>query len=56
MPGQEAALYAFVKFFLAIPSLLYDGIYALGPVAAPALGMGLAVAFPFIALRDKKSS
>ena len=46
-------MYAFVKVFLLLPSLLMNGIYALGPVAAPIVGMALCVAFSFIALRDK---
>lgn len=46
-------MYAFVKVFLMLPSLLMNGIYALGPVVAPIVGMALCVAFSFIALRDK---
>lgn len=54
MNAIEAALYAFVKVFLVVPSLLMDAVYALGPIAAPVLGLALSVAFPFIFLRDKK--
>ncbi|HYW51823.1 MAG TPA: hypothetical protein VE861_14505 [Gemmatimonadaceae bacterium] len=50
---MEAALYGFVKFYLMIPSLIFDAVYAMGPVVAPILGLALCVAFPFIALRDK---
>jgi hypothetical protein len=56
MPPQEAALYAFVKTFLSIPSLIFDGVYALGPVVAPVLGLLLASAWPFIGLRDKNKA
>ena len=48
-----APMYAFVKVYLMLPSVLMNGIYALGPVVAPILGMTLCVAFSFIALRDK---
>ncbi|MES3034198.1 MAG: hypothetical protein V4813_09400 [Gemmatimonadota bacterium] len=50
---MDAGLLAFVKFYLMIPSLLMDAVYALGPIVAPVLGMALCCAFPFIALRDK---
>ncbi len=53
---MDQALLAAVKFFLILPSLLMDAVYALGPVAAPLLGLALACAFPFIALRDKKDA
>ena len=53
---MEAALYGFVKFFLFLPSLMMDGVYALGPVIAPLLGLALCVAFSFIALRDKRDA
>ncbi len=46
-------MYAFVKTYLVLPSLLFDVVYKMGPVIAPMLGMALCVAFPFIALRDK---
>ncbi|MCC7053945.1 MAG: hypothetical protein IT355_11845 [Gemmatimonadaceae bacterium] len=46
-------MYAFVKVYLVVPSLLMDVVYNMGPVVAPILGMALACAFPFIALRDK---
>ena len=46
-------MYAFVHVYLMVPSLIMDGIYKLGPVVAPMLGMALCVAFPLIALRDK---
>jgi hypothetical protein len=47
-------MYAFVKVYLVVPSLLMDGVYAMGPVVAPVLGLALSVAFPFIFMRDKK--
>lgn len=50
---MDQALLAFVRFYLTVPSLIMDGIYAMGPVVAPVLGMALCCAFPFIALRDK---
>ena len=50
---MEAGLLAFVKFYLMIPSLLMNAVYAMGPVIAPILGLALCCAFPFIALRDK---
>ena len=53
MEALVAAMYAFVKVFLMLPSMAMNGIYALGPVVAPILGMALCVAFPFIAMRDK---
>ncbi len=53
MEAILSAMYAFVKVYLVVPSLVMDGIYALGPVVAPAIGMALCCAFPFIALRDK---
>lgn len=56
MQAIESAGYAFVKFYLIVPSLLINGIYALGPVAAPLLGLALAVSIPFIFLRDKKDA
>ncbi len=46
-------MYAFVHVYLMVPSLIMDGIYKLGPVAAPIIGMALCCAFSFIALRDK---
>jgi len=49
----DQVLLAIVKFYLIVPSLIMNGIYALGPVVAPLLGLALACAFPFIALRDK---
>jgi hypothetical protein len=56
MPAQEAALFAFVKFFLTIPSLIFDVVYAMGPVIAPVVGLLLCCAWPFIGLRDKKGA
>jgi hypothetical protein len=50
---MEAGLLAFVKFYLIVPSLLMDAVYAMGPVVAPIVGMALCCAFPFIALKDK---
>lgn len=50
---MEAGLLAFVKFYLMIPSLLMDAVYAMGPIVAGILAMALCCAFPFIALRDK---
>jgi hypothetical protein len=50
----EAALYAFVKTYLHLPSLLFDGVYALGPVVAPLLFLALTAAFPFITLNKQK--
>ncbi len=54
MEAIQSAMYAFVKVYLVLPSLLMDGIYAMGPVVAPVLGLALSVAFPFIFLRDSK--
>ena len=53
MEAVLAGMYAFVKVYLMLPSLLMNGVYALGPVIAPILGLALCVAFSFIALRDK---
>lgn len=53
MEAVLAGMYAFVKVYLMLPSLLMNGVYALGPVIAPILGLALCVIFPFIALRDK---
>jgi hypothetical protein len=53
---MEAGLLALVKTLLVVPSLLMDGVYKLGPVAAPIIGLLLCCAFPFVALRDKKGS
>lgn len=50
---MEAGLLAFVNFYLMVPSLLMNAIYAIGPVVAPIIGMALCCAFPFIAMRDK---
>jgi hypothetical protein len=52
----EAALYAFVKTYLFIPSALFEVIYKLGPVAAPLLGLALTAVFPFIALNKERKS
>jgi len=53
MEAILSAMYAFVKVYLVIPSLVMDAVYAMGPVAAPLLGLALCVAFPFIFLREK---
>ena len=53
MEALLAGMYAFVKVYLMVPSLIMDGVYKLGPVVAPVLGLLLCCAFPFIALRDK---
>lgn len=53
---MDQVLLALVKFYLIIPSLLMDAVYAMGPVIAPIVGLALCCAFPFIGLRDKKSS
>lgn len=50
------AMYAFVKVYLVVPSLVMDVIYKMGPVVAPIVGMALCCAFPFIALRDKSDA
>ncbi|MBC7561732.1 MAG: hypothetical protein H7305_02340 [Gemmatimonadaceae bacterium] len=50
---MDQVLLAAVKFYLLVPSLIMNGIYALGPVIAPLLFLAAACAFPFIALRDK---
>lgn len=50
---MDQGLLALVKFYLIVPSLIMDAVYAMGPVVAPILGMALCCAFPFIALRDK---
>ena len=55
MEALVSGMYAFVKVFLMIPSLLMDGIYALGPVVAPILGLALSAAFAFYALGDEKT-
>lgn len=56
MEAILSAMYAFVKVYLVVPSLLMDGIYKLGPVVAPLLGLALCCAFPFIGLRDKSDA
>jgi hypothetical protein len=56
MEAILSAMYAFVKVYLVVPSLLMDAVYAMGPVVAPVLGLALSVAFPFIFLRDKKDA
>ena len=56
MEALLSAMYAFVKAYLMVPSMVLNGIYALGPVVAPLLGLALSVAFPFIFLRDKKDA
>ncbi len=53
---MDQGLLALVKFYLLIPSLIMDAIYAMGPVVAPLLGLALCCAFPFIALKDKKDA
>ena len=53
MEALLSAMYAFVKTYLVVPSLVFDLVYKMGPVIAPLLGLALCVAFPFIALRDK---
>jgi hypothetical protein len=50
------ALYAFVKVYLMVPSLLMDVLYKMGPVIAPMLAMAFCCVFPFIALRDKNDA
>jgi hypothetical protein len=56
MEAILSAMYAFVKVYLVVPSLLMDAVYAMGPVTASLLGLALSVAFPFIFLRDKKDA
>jgi uncharacterized membrane protein YjgN (DUF898 family) len=56
MEAILAGMYAFVKVYLVVPSLVMDLVYKMGPVVAPVLGMALCCAFPFIALRDKKDA
>ena len=56
MEALLSGMYAFVKVYLLLPSMLMNGVYALGPVVAPILGLALCCAFPFIALRDKSES
>jgi hypothetical protein len=51
---MDQVLLAVAKFYLFLPSLLMNAVYAMGPVVAPLLGLALCCAFPFIALRDKK--
>ena len=53
---MEAALYAFVKTFLFIPSAIFEVIYKLGPVWAPVLGLALTCVYPFIALNKERKS
>jgi hypothetical protein len=53
MEAILSAMYAFVKTYLIVPSLVFDLVYKMGPVVAPLLGLALCCAFPFIALRDK---
>ena len=50
---MDQVLLAAVNFYLLLPSLIMNGIYAVGPVIAPLLFLAAACAFPFIALRDK---
>ncbi len=56
MEALLSAMYAFVKTYLVLPSLLFDVIYNLGPVIAPLLALAFCVAFSFIALRDKSDA
>ncbi|MDZ7632628.1 MAG: hypothetical protein U5K74_15095 [Gemmatimonadaceae bacterium] len=56
MEAILSAMYAFVKVYLVVPSLVMDAIYGMGPVVAPIVGLALSVAFPFIFLRDKKDA
>ncbi|MBC7842797.1 MAG: hypothetical protein H7099_10810 [Gemmatimonadaceae bacterium] len=56
MEALLSAMYAFVKIYLLVPSLLMDLVYSMGPVIAPLLGLALCCAFPFIALRDKSDA
>ncbi len=56
MEAILSAMYAFVKVYLVIPSLLMNAVYAMGPVIAPLLGLALCVVFPFIFLRDKSDA
>lgn len=53
---MDSVLLGAVSAFLMIPSLIFNALYALGPVIAPILGLALVCAFPFIALRDKKGA
>ncbi len=53
---MDQGLLSLVKFYLTVPSLIMDGIYAMGPVVAPILGLALCCAWPFIGLRDKKDA
>jgi hypothetical protein len=53
---MDQGLLAAVKFYLMVPSLIMDGIYAMGPVVAPIVGLALCCAWPFIGLRDKKDA
>jgi hypothetical protein len=53
---MDQGLLAFVKFYLMVPSLIMDAIYAMGPIVAPIVGMALCCAFPFIGLKDKKDA
>ena len=52
----EDLLLGFARGVLMLPSLLFDAIHALGKVAAPVLGLVLLYAWPFFALRGKKSA
>jgi hypothetical protein len=56
MEAILSAMYAFVKVYLVVPSLVFDLVYKLGPVVSPLLGLALCCAFPFIALRDKQDA
>ncbi len=51
---MEDLLLAFARGVLMLGSLVFDGIFALGKIAAPVLGLALLAVWPFIALRDKK--
>ena len=53
---MDQGLLAFVKFYLTVPSLIMDGIYAMGPVVAPIVGLALCCIWPFFGLRDKKGA
>jgi hypothetical protein len=50
----EDLLLGFARGVLMLPSLLFDLIYALGPIIAPLAFLALLYAWPFLTLRDKK--
>lgn len=49
----EGLLLGFARGVLMLPSLLFDAVYALGPIIAPIAFLAVLYAWPFIALKEK---